>query len=62
MFGRAGEVEFEFSRLACDHNFDGFQAVGLHVEAELFVDFPESVLLEAFAHVGASVRDDRMAM
>lgn len=62
LFGRAGKVEMEFSGPAGDQDFDGVQAVGDHPEAELFVDFPESVLLEAIAHTGASVRAGHIAM
>ena len=62
LFGRAGEVEFKFSRPAGDEDFDGVESAGDHAEAELFVDFTESMLLEAFAHVGASVRAGRIAM
>jgi hypothetical protein len=62
LFGRAGEGEFEFSRPAGDENFDGVQAAGDHPEAELLVDFPESVLLEAIAHASVSVRDGLIAM
>jgi hypothetical protein len=51
-----------FSRPAGDQDFDRVQAAGDHPEAELFVDFVESVLLEAIAHVGASVRDGFIAM
>jgi hypothetical protein len=61
LVGRAGEVEFKFSGLAGDENLDGVQTAGDHTEAELFVDFAESMLLEAFAHVGASVQVGRIA-
>jgi hypothetical protein len=50
LFGRAGKIEFEFSSAAGDMDLDGIQAAVLHPEAELFVDFPETVLLEAIAH------------
>jgi hypothetical protein len=56
LFGGTGEVELEFSRPAGDQNFDGVQTAGDHPEAELFVDFPKSVLLEAIAHDLASAR------
>src|ERR1700743_2392853 len=62
LFRRTGEVELKFSRAAGDFNFDSVQAAGDHPEAELFVDFAESVLLEAIAHVGGSGRDDLIAM
>jgi hypothetical protein len=51
-----------FSRPAGDQDFDRVQAAGDHPEAELFVDFAESVLLEAITHIGASVRDSLIAM
>ena len=44
------EIEFQFSRLARDLNFDGFQAVAFHAGAELFVGFVGAVFLEAIAH------------
>jgi hypothetical protein len=34
----------------------------LHAEAELFVDFPKTVLLEAIGHAPASMRDGHIAM
>ena len=43
-------------------DFDGVQAAVLHTEAELFVDFPETVLLEAIGHGSASMRDGLIAM
>jgi hypothetical protein len=62
LFGRTGKVEFEFSRPTGDQDLDGVQPAGDHPEAELLVDFPETVLLKAIAHVGASVHDDHIAM
>ena len=62
LFRRTGKVEFELSRPACDQNLDGVEAAGDHPKAELFVDFPESVLLEAVAHVGASGHAEHIAM
>jgi hypothetical protein len=62
LFGRTGEGELEFSGAAGDQDFDGVQAAGLHLQAELFVDFVVAVLLEAFAHVGASARGGLIAM
>ena len=62
LFCRTGKIELKFSRPARDQDFDGVQAAGDHPEAELFVDFAESMLLEAIAHAGASVRDDHIAM
>jgi hypothetical protein len=51
-----------FSRPAGDQDFDGIQAAGYHPEAELFSDFPESVLLEAIAHALASVHGGLIAI
>jgi hypothetical protein len=62
LFGGTGEGEFEFSGAAGDVDFDSVQAEVLHAEAELFVDFPETVLLEAIGHGSASVRDGPIAM
>jgi hypothetical protein len=62
LFGRTGKSVLVFSRPAGDEDFDGVQAAVLHRQAELFVDFRESVLLEAIAHVAASVRTGRIAM
>ncbi len=42
-------------------DLDGVQAAVLHPQAELFVDFLDTVLLEAVAHAVASVRDSHMA-
>jgi hypothetical protein len=44
------ETEFQFSRLARDLDFNGFQSAQLHSRAELFVGFVEAVFLEAIAH------------
>ena len=62
LFGRTSEVVLVFSSATADEDFDGVQAVIFHPQAELFVDLGEPVLLEAFAHVGASVRTHRIAM
>ena len=50
LFRRTGKVEFEFSRVAGDQDFDGVETAGDHPEAELFRDFTKSVLLEAISH------------
>jgi hypothetical protein len=50
LFGRTGKIDFEFSSPAGDVDLDGIQAAVLYPETELFVDFPETVLLEAIAH------------
>jgi hypothetical protein len=50
LFRRTGEVELVFSSPAGDLDLDGLQAAILHSQAELFVDFLEAMLLEAFAH------------
>ena len=50
LFHRTGEAESVFSRPASDVDLDGFQATVFHSQAELFIDFPDTVLLEAFAH------------
>ena len=50
LFHRTGEIEFVFSSSAGDMDLDGFQAPVLHSQAELFIDFPDAVLLEAIAH------------
>ena len=47
---RAGEIEFVFSSRAGDVDLDGSQATVLHSQAELFIDYLDAVLLEAFAH------------
>jgi hypothetical protein len=47
---RTGKTEFQFSGLARDLDFDGFEAVALHAGMELFVGFAGAVLLEAVAH------------
>jgi hypothetical protein len=62
LFGRAGKVEFEFSRPAGDLDLDGVQAVFLHRQTELFIDFLDAVLLEAFAHARVSARAGPVAM
>jgi hypothetical protein len=62
LFRRTGKVEFEFSSPADDLDLDGFQAVFLHSQAELSIDFLDAVLLEAFAHGRVSVRDSHKAM
>jgi hypothetical protein len=62
LFGRTGKTALEFSGLAGNVDFDGVQAAVLHAKAELFVDFPETVLLEAIGHAQASVRDGPIAM
>jgi len=56
LVGRTGEGEFKFSGALGDENLDGIQPVVLHGEAQLLVDFPETVLLEAIAHDAVSVR------
>lgn len=61
LFWRTGKIEFEFSSPAGDMNLNGIQAAVLHPEAELFVDFSETVLLQAIAHAQASVRDGHIA-
>jgi len=61
LVGGAGKAEFEFSGAAGDEDFDGVQSAGEHAEAKLFVDFAESVLLEAMAHAPASVSADPIA-
>lgn len=43
-------------------DLNGSQAAVLHSQAELFIDFLDAVLLEAFAHDGVSVRDIDKAM
>ena len=43
-------------------DLDGVQAAVLHPEAELFVDFSKTVLLEAIAHAQASAREGHIAM
>src|SRR5205823_5040082 len=43
------------SRPAGDLNLDRFQAAILHSQAQLFVNFPDSVLLEAVTHARSSV-------
>ena len=58
----AGEIEFQFSRLARDLNFDGIQSVAFHAGAELFVGFVEAMFLEAIGHGSASARTECKAM
>jgi len=43
-------------------NLDGIQAAVLHPEAELFVDFSETVLLQAIVHAQASACAAHIAM
>ena len=50
LFRRTGEIEFVFSSRRGDVHLDGIQAAVLHSQAELFIDFLDAVLLEAFAH------------
>lgn len=50
LFGRTSEIDFVFSSSADDMHVDGFQTAVLHSQAELFIDFPDVVLLEAFVH------------
>jgi len=50
LFLGTGETEFQFSCLARDLDFDGFQSAQLHSCPELFVGFVEAVFLEAIAH------------
>ena len=58
---RTGEADFVFPGFAGDMDFDGIQAAVLHPQAELFKDFLDAVLLEAFAHDQVSVRDSHKA-
>jgi hypothetical protein len=64
LFRRTGEAALVFSSPAGNKDLDGVQAAVLHLQAELFVDFLEAVLTEAFAHAhtGASVCANPMAM
>ena len=55
LFGRTGEGEFKFSGALGDENLDGVQSLDLHGQAQLLVDFLETVLLEAIAHDAVSV-------
>ena len=50
LFGRTGEAVSEFSGPVGDMDLDGIQALVLHPQAELFVNFLDGVLLEAIAH------------
>jgi hypothetical protein len=50
LFRRTGETVSEFSRPVGDMDLDGVQTAVLHPQAELFVDFLDTVLLEAIAH------------
>lgn len=59
---RTGEIIFVFSSPAGDMDLNGFQTAILHSQAELFIDFPDAVLLEAIAHGLVSARHDRIAM
>src|SRR5689334_13264860 len=58
---RTGEVEFQFSAMACDLNFDRIEAVVFDSEAELFVGFSGSVFLEAVGHARASAHGRAIA-
>lgn len=62
LFRRTGEIVFVSSGPAGDMDLDGFQAAVLHPQAELFVDFLDTVLLQAIAHASVSVRDGLIAM
>lgn len=57
LFRRTCEIECVFSSFAGDMDLNGSQAAVFHSQAELFIDFLDAVLLEAFAHDGVSVRD-----
>ena len=50
LLGRTGESVLEFSGPAGDVDLDGIQAAVLHPQAELFIDFLHTVLLQAIAH------------
>jgi hypothetical protein len=50
LFHRTGKIKSVFPGSAGDMDLDGFQVAILHSQAELFVDFPGAVLLEAFVH------------
>ena len=50
LFRRTGETVSEFSGPVSDMDLDGIQAAVLHPQAELFVDFLDTVLLKAVAH------------
>ena len=43
-------MDLQFSRPAGDFNLDRIQMLILHSQAELFLNFGDTVLLEAFAH------------
>lgn len=62
LFGRTSEIDFIFSSPADDMDVDGSQTAVLHSQAELFIDFRDAVLLEAFVHDRVSARDDHIAM
>ena len=50
LFRRTGETVSEFSGPVGDMDLDGVQAAVLHPQAELLVDFLDTVLLQAIAH------------
>lgn len=43
LFGRAGKTVLIFSCSAGDVDLDSFQAVGFHPQAQLFMNFPDTV-------------------
>ena len=47
---RTGKTDFYFARPSSDQNLDRIQMLILHSQAELFLNFGDTVLLEAFAH------------
>ena len=59
---RTGEIVSEFSGAVGDMDLDGVQAAILHPQAELFINFLDTVLLQAIAHASASVRAAHIAM
>lgn len=62
LFWRTGKIVPEFSGPVGDMNLDGVQSAVFHSQAELLVDFPDGVLLEAVAHTQASAHGGQIAM
>lgn len=59
---RTGEIEFQFSGLARNLNYDGVETIPLHACVELFLGFARSVFLKAVTHDGESARGVGKAM
>jgi len=50
LLGGTGKIKLQFAGSASDLDPDGVQAAVLHSQAELFVNFPDTMALKAIAH------------